>query len=229
VGRLVRRNMRFFAAVALDGGQVVTAHCVNTGSMKGCAPEGARVWISEATNPARKLRWTWEIVDVGATLVGINTALPNVLAERAIAGGLVPELAGFATTRREVRYGTGSRVDLLLEDPTLGLCYVEVKNVTLEQDGVALFPDSPSERGTKHLRELLSVVEQGHRAAMLYVVQRTDCEAVAPAEAIDPLYARTLREVTARGVAAFAMRFRVTPSGIAPDRPLPVLLGPRGA
>lgn len=223
-GRLIRRYKRFLADVELDDGRTVTAHCVNTGSMTGCAAPGAGVWLSPARNPARKLAWTWEIVDAGPSLVGIHTARANDLAELAVRAGLVPALSGYTTLRREVRYGEGSRCDLLLQDEARPPCWVEVKNVTLVEGRMALFPDSVSVRGTKHLGELTRQVAAGCRAAMLYVVQRTDADTVAPADLIDPVYGQALRDAAEGGVELFAIQVRATPRALEILRSLPVVL-----
>lgn len=221
-GRLVRRRMRFLADVVLDDGRNVTAHCVNTGRMTGCAAPGSPVWLSPARGEQRKLAWTWELVDAGPSLVGIHTARANDLAELAIRAGAVPALRQFTGLRREVRYGERSRCDLLLEGAVP--CWVEVKNTTLVEGGLALFPDAVSERGTRHLLELAAQVRGGARAAMLFVVQRTDATAVGPADAIDPTYGRTLREVVAAGVEAYGLRVRPTPEALIVAGPLPVVL-----
>ncbi len=214
-GRLIRRYKRFLADVQLAGG-VVTASCPNTGSMLGCCEPGSRVWLSESESATRKYRHTWEIVEVGNVMVGINTARPNALVAEAIAAGAIAELAGYASLRREVGFGAErSRVDLLLEDRGREPCYVEVKNVTAAASrGVALFPDCVSERGARHLRELMRVKAAGLRPVQLYCVQRGDVREVRPADAIDPEYGRTLREAVAAGVEVLAYRARVTPREI---------------
>ena len=216
-GRLIRRYKRFLADVQLPGG-VVTAACPNTGSMMGCAEPGSRVWLSEHESATRKYRHTWELVEVDGkkpVLVGINTAKPNALVAEAIAEGAIPELAGYANVRREVAYGEErSRVDFVLEgdgEP----CFVEVKNVTAAAaKGVALFPDCVSERGSRHLRELIRLKATGCRPVQIYCVQRGDVEEVRPADGIDHEYGRTLREAIAAGVEVLAYRARVTPEEI---------------
>ncbi len=197
-GRLIKRYKRFLADVELPTGEIVVAHCANSGSMLGCQAPGSRVLLSPNRNPKAKLDWRWEMVDVDGFLVGINTSHPNAVVAEAITGGLVPELAGYASLRREVKYGVNSRIDILLEDP--GLCYVEVKNVTLRVGDEAQFPDAVTARGAKHLRELMDMVTEGHRAVMFYLVQRGDCAGFAPAEHIDPVYAAGLREAAEKGV-----------------------------
>ena len=214
-GRLIRRYKRFLADVQLAEG-VTTVACPNTGSLMGCCDAGSRVWLSESDNAARKYRHTWELVEVGKVMVGINTGLPNALVAEAIADGTIPELAGYPTMRREVAFGEErSRVDLLLEAPQRAPCYVEVKNVTAAASkGVALFPDCVSERGAKHLRELVRLKARGMRAVQVYCVQRGDVREVRPADGIDHEYGRALREAIAAGVEVLAYRARVTPTEI---------------
>ena len=224
-GALIKRYKRFLVDVRLDDGAVVTAHTPNTGRLAGCLAFDSRVWLSESDNPKRKFRYTWEIASDGEVAVGVHTGRANGLAEEVIAAGELSELAGYDRIRREVRYGESSRIDLLLErDSPAERCYVEVKNVTLGTDGVAYFPDAVTARGRKHLVELQAMVAEGHRAAMVYVVQRIDCKRVAPADHIDPAYGETLREAIANGVEAYGLRFDVAPSAITFDRTLPVLL-----
>jgi len=229
-GRLLRRYKRFLADIELATGGTITAACPNTGSMLGCCEPGSRVWLSQSDSPTRKYRHTWELVEVKPrergrpVVVGINTGLPNRLVAEAIASGAIDDLAGYATIRREVAFGEErSRVDLLLESPGREDCYVEVKNVTAAvTDGVALFPDAVSERGARHLRELMRLKERGLRAVQFYCVQRGDVEEVRPADAIDPAYGRTLREALAAGVEVVAWRAKVTPRAIVLDRRIPV-------
>jgi sugar fermentation stimulation protein A len=214
-GRLIRRYKRFLADIQLPEG-VVTAACPNTGSLMGCCEPGSRVWLSQSDSASRKYRHTWEIVEVGKVLVGINTGLPNKLVSEAIVEGVIGELAGYDTVRREVRYGEeSSRVDFVLESPDRGACYVEVKNVTAAaQRGIALFPDCVSERGSRHLRELIRIKSQGIRTVQLYCVQRGDVKEVRPADGIDHEYGQTLREAIAAGVEVLAYRAKVGPAEI---------------
>jgi sugar fermentation stimulation protein A len=210
-GRLIRRYKRFLADIQLADA-VVTAACPNTGSLMGCCDAGSRVWLSQSESATRKYRHTWEIVEVGEVMVGINTGLPNALVAEAIGDGTIGELAGYASVRREVAYGEErSRVDLLLEAPGREACYVEVKNVTAAAArGVALFPDCVSERGSRHLRELMRLKARGLRPVQLYCVQRSDVGEVRPADGIDHEYGRTLREAIAAGVEVLAYRAKVT-------------------
>ena len=234
-GRFLRREKRFFIHARLDDGTDVIAHTNNTGSMRGCLTAEARLWLSPATNPARKLKWSLEIVEVMArdvqgrdiqVLVGVNTILANRLVAEAITIGLIPALAGFDTLRTEVRYGSrGSRVDILL---TTGQdrVWVEVKNVSLVEDGHARFPDSPTERGRKHLLELQEMVTAGDRAALVFCCQRPDAITVGAADDIDPEYGRLLRQAAAAGVEIFGVGTRVESHAIAPERVVEVDLAP---
>jgi len=227
-GRLLRRYKRFLADVALDAtGETVTAHCANPGAMTGLVDPGNRVWLSRAADPARKLGWSWELVEAefgaGPALVGIHTGRPNAIAAEAIAAGRIPALAGYADLRREVRYGQASRVDMVLDGPGRPSCYVEVKNVHLmRQTGLAEFPDSVTARGARHLEELGAMVEAGHRAVMLFVIQMP-ADAFALAADIDPAYATAFVRARARGVEAEAWVCRLSPHEIVLDRAVPVL------
>jgi sugar fermentation stimulation protein A len=223
-GRLIRRYKRFLADVQLSAG-VVTASCPNTGSMLGCSAAGSRVWLSEHDTATRKYRHMWQIVEADDVMIGINTGLPNKLVEEAIVGGVIPELAGYAALRREVGYGEeGSRVDFVLDGGRRKACYLEVKNVTAAvKDKVALFPDCVSERGSRHLRELMRMKAGGLRPVQLYCVQRGDVDEVRPADAIDAEYGRTLREAIGAGVEVLAYRARVTPTEIRLETKIPVV------
>lgn len=225
-GQLVRRYKRFLADVTLDDGNTVTAHCANTGSMKGLLSEGSRVWLRPSDNPKRKLKWSWEIATEGETLVGINTSLPNLLVSESIEADDIPSLSGYTTLKREVRYGQNSRIDILLSKHSDGAsnCYVEVKNVTLTQGTQARFPDAVTARGLKHLNELQEMVSHGYRAMMFYVVQRADAQSFAPAQDIDPDYAQALKRVHENGVEIEAWRAKVTPEAVALECPLPIVL-----
>ncbi|MGE5616776.1 MAG: DNA/RNA nuclease SfsA [Bacillota bacterium] len=223
-GRLIRRYKRFLADIQLAEG-VITAACPNTGSLMGCCDAGNRVWLSESDSATRKYRHTWELVEVDGVLVGINTGLPNALVAEAIGAGVIEELRGYATVRREVAYGEeGSRVDIVLEGGRRKPCYVEVKNVTAAASaGIALFPDAVSERGSRHLRELIRLKRGGFRPVQLYCVQRGDVGEVRPADAIDYEYGQTLREALAAGVEVLAYRARVTPREIRLAERIPVV------
>jgi len=222
-GRLIRRYKRFLADIQLPD-RVVTAACPNTGSLMGCCDPGSRVWLSESDSATRKYRHTWEIVEVGKVMVGINTGLHNRLVAEAIGDGVIPELSGYQDVRKEVRYGEeASRVDFVLDSPGRESCYVEVKNVTAAANrGIALFPDCVSERGSRHLRELIRMKSLGLRPVQLYCVQRGDVKEVRPADGIDHEYGRTLREAIAAGVEVLAYRAKVTPTEIRLVERIPV-------
>jgi len=222
-GKLIKRYKRFLSDVELESGEVITAHCANSGSMLECKEPGSEVWLSPATNPKRKLKFTWELIKVGDGLVGINTALPNGLVEQAIKDGTISELSGYEVVRREVKYGKNSRIDLLLEDDSRPKCYVEVKNVTLKRgDGPAEFPDAVTSRGAKHLAELSDMVAEGHRAVMVYLVQREDCESFTISEDIDPTYGAALRDALNKGVEAVCYTCKLTPEAITVTAPIEI-------
>ena len=228
-GRLIRRYKRFLADVILDDGRTVTAHCPNPGSMMGLAMEGLPVWLSESRDPRRKLAFALELVGLESGLVGIHTSRPNALAAEALAEDRLPELSGYARHRREVPFGTRSRVDLLLESDDRPACYVEVKNVHLRRPegpypDAAEFPDSVTARGSKHLRELGLRVAEGDRAVMLYIVQRTDCTHLRFAEDLDPTYATAVRDAMAAGVELVCYGCRIDLQRIVVDRPLQIML-----
>jgi len=217
--RLLRRYKRFLADVELQDGEFITVHCPNTGSMLGCSTPGAPVMISRSDNPKRKYPHTLEMVEVDGSWVGINTSLTNNLVREALEGGLFPELGRFEEIKAEVKTGQ-SRLDFLLKSGK-ELTYLEVKNCTLAQEGVARFPDAVTDRGARHLRELLSLHQQGHRAAIIFCIQLDNVTHFAPANKIDPLYAEILAEVTAKGVLALACQAEVSPSGIVVNKRLP--------
>jgi sugar fermentation stimulation protein A len=208
-GTLIQRYKRFLADVRLADGSVVTAHCTNTGSMMGCKEPGSTVYLSRSNKEGRKLPYTWELVKVGGTWVGINTMHPNKLVAEAIETGIITELYGFGAIRREVVTSPGTRLDLCLEGAQ-GLYFVEVKNVTLAVNGAAAFPDAVTERGTKHLKELMRLKKKGHRAAVVFVIQRSDCDRFRPADEIDGEYGLWLRKAIKAGVAALPYRARVS-------------------
>ena len=223
-GTLIKRYKRFLADVELEGGEVITAHCANSGSMKGCAEPGWPVWLSPNTNPKAKLDWRWEMVDCGSSLIGINTSRPNHIVEEAILDGTIGELQGYETLKREQKYGKNSRIDILLSDDDKGICYVEVKNVTLRVGDQAQFPDAVTARGAKHLQELMDMVAEGHRAAMVYLVQRSDCTSFAPARDIDPTYGDMLDKAAAAGVELICYECDLSESAIRVKAPLPISL-----
>jgi sugar fermentation stimulation protein A len=223
---LIRRYKRFLADVRLADGSETTVHCANPGAMTGLAEPGARVWLSDSKNPKRKLPLSWEMVEVdlgaGPVCVGINTAHPNRLVAEALAAGRIPELAGYGEIRREVRYGKNSRIDLLLEGDGRPDAYVEIKNVHLMRAaGLAEFPDSVTARGAKHLAELGDMVEAGHRAVMVYLIQRADAARFALAGDIDPAYGQAFKNARSRGVEAIAYACEVSPTAIEVTAPVP--------
>lgn len=272
-GRFVKRYRRFFMDFVGEDGETYTAHCPNTGSLLGCLVEGARVWVQPASNPKRKLRYTWKAIEIGNTLVGVDTSIANGLVGEAIESGGIPELAGYERMLPEVRYGRegSSRIDWLLsrggervpgtrrpEYENDQRVYVEVKNTTLAlpwtapfsgpkrtaskldagpmdaalsqapdtSPSWAAFPDAVTERGLKHLRELRDVVDKGHRAAMVFSVQRGDCQAFTPAAHIDVAYSRELLAAAESGVEIYVRATRLTPEAVTLDQPLRLELGP---
>jgi sugar fermentation stimulation protein A len=222
---LIRRYKRFLADIQLDDGEILTIHCPNTGSMKNCAFPGSRIWYSKSNNKNRKYPHTWELIETPAGhLIGVNTGKANRLVREAIESGVVEELTGYADIRAEVRYGVDkkSRVDFVLSNEsgsTAMECYVEVKSVTLLDEtcgeGVGLFPDAVSERGTRHLNELMHVARNGQRAVLFFCVQHTGIGEVRPADDIDPVYGQTLRKALVAGVEVLAYRADIKPGTMA--------------
>jgi sugar fermentation stimulation protein A len=212
-GTLLQRYKRFLADVRLASGEIVTAHCTNTGSMMGCKEPGSAVYLSRSDKLTRKLRYTWELIQASGTWVGINTLHPNRLVAEAVKIGALSELCSYPIIQREVVTRLGTRLDLCLEGSDCH-CYVEVKNVTLKLDGAATFPDAISERGTKHLKELIRLKRRGYRAAVVFVIQRDDCQIFRPADEIDPEYGRWLRRAIRAGVELLPYQAKVTPEEI---------------
>lgn len=228
-GRLIKRYKRFLVDVKLDNGKTITASCANTGSMLGLLHDGVPVWLSEHDSPTRKYRHTWEMVEndmgEGPVRVGINTAHPNKIVQEAIEAKRIKPLAGYQSLRREVKYGKNSRIDILLEDAKKRRCYVEVKNVHLSRKkGTAEFPDSVTSRGAKHLRELADMVNDGHRAVMVYLIQRNDAKRFTLAADIDPDYADAFQTARDAGVEAIAYRCALDDHGINLDRAVRVVI-----
>jgi sugar fermentation stimulation protein A len=199
-GSLVRRYKRFLADIRLEDGRVVTAHCANPGAMLGIVDPGLPVWLLASDNPKRKLPWSWELVRAEGALIGVNTSNPNTLVPEALAAGKIPELRGYGSVRREVPYGKASRIDLLLEAPGHPICYVEIKNVHLKRADWAEFPDCVTARGAKHMAELADMARAGHRAVVVYVIQRADCRRFRVARDLDPGYHRALEAAREAGV-----------------------------
>ena len=220
--RLVQRYKRFFADVLTDDGQEITAHCPNPGAMLGLNTPGLPCWISHSDNPKRKLAHTLELVEVDGGLVGINTMHPNRLVAEALAGDQIPELAGNLSHRREVRFGVASRVDFLLEAPDRPPCWLEVKNVHLRRSGtLAEFPDCVAARSLKHLGDLTREVEKGGRSAMLFVIQRTDCDQFAACADLDPKYAAGLIAAARAGVEVLCYGCHIATDAISLSHPIP--------
>ncbi|GFE48965.1 sugar fermentation stimulation protein [Roseobacter cerasinus] len=215
--RLTRRYKRFLADCVLESsGAEITAHCANPGSMMGLAEPGTKVWLEPNDDPKKKLKYGWRLVDhENGHFTGVDTSLPNKALKAALMARDVPELAAYGTVRPEVKYGTGSRIDFLLQEPGLPDAYVEVKSVTLSrQEGLAEFPDSVTARGAKHLAELATMAQQGHRAIMLYLVQRTDCTRFTLAADIDPAYDATFRSARDQGVETLCYGTIITQQGV---------------
>ena len=223
-GVLERRYKRFLADVTLGTGETVTAHCPNSGRMTGCSLPGRPVYISPQNSPKRKLRYTWEIIDMPCSLVGINTQVPNRLVFQAAQAGIIPELSGYDTLRREVRAGDHTRFDLALYGEGGKTCFVEIKNTTLVENDAACFPDAVTTRGKNHLVELRKLVGAGNRAVMFFLVQRMDAARFMPADPIDPAYGKELRKAADAGVELVAYDVHIDLAAIRLRRRLPVIL-----
>ena len=220
---LSQRYKRFLFDAISEDGIPFTGSCPNTGSMRGLTAPGSPIWVSLHDSPTRKYRHMFEMIEVEGEMVGINTGLPNRLAEEAIRGGLVPSLLPYETIQREQRYGRNSRIDFLLSGSGLPNAYVEVKNVHFSRvAGLAEFPDTVTQRGAKHLEELGDMAEAGHRAVMIYLIQRNDCLRFRICSDLDPLYALAFERAKARGVEAYALRCRVSPEEIVPVGLVPI-------
>ncbi|HKL08861.1 MAG TPA: DNA/RNA nuclease SfsA [Bacteroidales bacterium] len=211
-GRLIKRYKRFLADVQLDNGEIITAHCTNSGSMKSCLEENAEVYLSPVNDPKRKTQFTWEMIKINNHWVGINTNNPNRLAFEAISQERIEILRGYTEVSREVKF-SDSRFDVMAKN-SVETCFVEVKNVTFKEGKYALFPDAVTTRGKKHLETLIKVKEEGMRAVMLYIIQRMDVEVFAPAKDIDPDYAKTLKKAYHNGVEIIPLQAQVTPRNI---------------
>ena len=217
--RLIRRYKRFLADCTLEDGREVTAHCANPGSMMGLAEPGEKIWLEPNDDPKKKLKYGWRLVDhENGFFTGVDTSVPNKALRAALEAREIPELAAYETVRPEVKYGENSRIDFLLTGPDLPDAYVEVKSVTLSREaGLAEFPDSVTARGTKHLGELAAMAAQGHRAIMLYLVQRTDCDRFTLAADVDPAYAAAFEEAHLKGVERMICATRISPEGVEVD------------
>lgn len=226
--RLIRRYKRFLADCTLEDGREVTAHCANPGSMLGLADPGARIWLEPNDDPKKKLKFGWRLVDhENGHFTGVDTSVPNRALRTALQARQIAELAGYGTVRPEVKYGKSSRIDFLLSEPGMPDAYVEVKSVTLSRaPGLAEFPDSRTARGAKHLDELSEMVRAGHRAVMLYLVQRTDCTRFDLARDIDPAYGAAFDLARAAGVENLVYTTRISPEEITLATPLQPLRAP---
>lgn len=220
--RLIRRYKRFLADCTLEDGREIIAHCANPGSMMGLADEGTKVWLEPNDDPKKKLKYGLRLVDhENGHLTGVDTSLPNRVLRAALEAREIAALADYTNVQPEVKYGTNSRVDFLLRQDGLPDAYVEVKSVTLcRSPALAEFPDSVTARGTKHMHELAEVARAGHRAVLLYLVQRTDCTHVAIAGDIDPKYAAAHADATKAGVETLCIGTHITPAGITIAAPL---------
>jgi len=219
-GKLIRRYKRFLVDIELDNGEVVVAHCTNSGTMKSCIEPGAEVYITPVNNPLRRTKFTWEMIKIEGSWVGVNTSNPNKLAFDAIKSRSIPGLENYLHVTREVVFGD-SRFDIFAQNEN-EKCFIEVKNVTLKVGEYARFPDAITTRGLKHLKTLVEVKKAGMRAVMLYIVQRTDVTIFAAAKEIDPDYAKMLTIASIEGVEIIVMQARVTPEKIELLKLLPV-------
>ena len=222
-GRLLRRYKRFLADVVMDGDEAETVvHVPNPGAMLGLNTPGLTVWLSKSPSPTRKLPYTLELVEADGGLVGVNTLHPNRLVAEALAAGDVPELAGYATVRPEVKYGEASRIDFMLSDPDRPTCWLEIKNVHLRRTGtLAEFPDCVAARSARHLRELASMVAKGDRAVVLFVVQRTDCDGFSACRDLDPRFADALDQAAEAGVEVLVYQCEVGQGAIGLSHRIP--------
>jgi sugar fermentation stimulation protein A len=221
-GIFIRRYKRFLADIRLADGQVVTAHCTSSGSMKSCLAEGAEVYLSPVSDPLRKTRFTWEMIKINGNWVGINTSVPNRLVPEFMKLNLIPGLEGYNEIKTEVMYN-GSRLDVFAVRPPGAACFIEIKNVTMKEGSSALFPDSVTHRGQKHLKVLMELKQKGFRAVMVYIIQRVDVDSFAPAAEIDNNYAKLFTEAHKRGVEMIPAQVEVSPEGIQFKRILPIL------
>ncbi|HBQ37388.1 MAG TPA: DNA/RNA nuclease SfsA [Rhodobacteraceae bacterium] len=221
---LIRRYKRFLADVRLESGREVVAHCPNPGSMTGLQKTGARVWLEPNNDPKKKLGYGWRLIEYPAgNLVGIDTSIPNRVVHEALKLGKIKEVVGYDEIRPEMKYGENSRIDFYLSQAGLPDVYLEVKSVTLRRDaGWAEFPDCVTARGTKHLNELRAMVQQGHRAVMLYLLQRTDCDRFRVAEDLDPAYGAASAQARAAGVEMICYGTDISPQGVLLARPVPI-------
>lgn len=218
-GTLIKRYKRFLSDIKLDDGTIIVAHCTNSGSMKTCIEEGAEVYLSPATDPKRKTKYTWEMIKLNGNWVGVNTMHPNLIAFEAIKTNQIKQLTGYNHIQREVKSGK-SRIDIMAQNK-YETCFIEVKNVTMKDGRYARFPDAVTTRGKKHLDELIALKKEGIRAVMLYIIQRSDVDVFTPAHEIDPNYAKALKNAYKNGVEIIALRVKVSPTEIIIDKEIP--------
>lgn len=211
-GKLIKRYKRFLADVELENGEKVTAHCTNTGSMKSVNKPGADVLLSPVNDPKRKTKFTWEMIKINDQWAGVNTSNANTLAFEWVSNNQIPGLSNLTDLKREKKFGD-SRFDIYGHDGEKQV-WMEVKNVSLKEGDFALFPDAVTTRGQKHLKTLMQVLEQGHRAAMIYVIQRSDVIQFAAAKEIDPDYARLLEEAKQKGVEVYVCQAKLSKTSI---------------
>ena len=223
-GVLIRRYKRFLADIQLENKTTVTVHCPNSGSMLGCSDPGSPVLLSRSDNPRRKYPHTLEMVQAGTVWVGVNTGLTNRLVREALEHGIINEFGRLDAITQEIKTSDNTRLDFLLEQQGKKI-FLEVKNCSLADKRVAMFPDAVTARGTKHLLELAALKQQGHLAAVLFCVQRGDADCFMPAAHIDPLYAENLAKVAAGGVMVLAYQADVSPGEIRIAGKLPVKRG----
>ncbi len=223
-GTLIKRYKRFLADITLESGQTITAHCANTGSMTECSQPGSPVYVSYHDNPKRKLKYSWELIQMPTSLVGVNTAIPNKLVLHSIQQKLIPSLLGYEFTKPEKKLESGSRLDIFLWNHEKDRCYIEVKNCTLVTDGVASFPDAVTTRGQKHLRELQQLQDEHTRCAMFFLIQRSDADVFQPADTVDPNYGQELRKAVGNGVEILVYDVDINLNGIRINKEIPYRL-----
>lgn len=222
-GTLIKRYKRFLADVRMEDGNIITAHCPNTGSMRSCDAPGSPVLLSKSENPERKYPYTWEMIYTNNVWAGVHTGRANGIVLEGIKKKKVKPLARYNDIKREVWVSKHSRLDACLTN-SREQCYIEIKNVSLQENNVAYFPDAITTRGTKHLHELMKLKKKGHRACIFFLVQRADCHVFMPADHIDLVYGQTLRKAVKEGMEIFVELAKVTPRGITLWKPLPCIL-----
>ena len=219
-GKLIKRYKRFLAHIELYSGDIVVAHCTNSGSMRTCIEEGAEVYLTHVDDPKRKTKYTWEMIKINGGWIGINTGIPNVLVYEAIRNQEIEGLNAYTEVKREVKFGD-SRFDIFAKN-NKEACFIEVKNVSMRVGDYARFPDAVTTRGKKHLETLIKVKEAGMRAVMFYVIQRSDVSIFGLAKDIDSAYANALKNAMNKGVEVFAIQAVVKPEGVKLIKQLPI-------